>query len=81
MRRGRAYRKGLCKFWPSPESLYQTFPITPNDPKVCASDCPSRYCISNMCIESYFAENHFPLLRPLRYDTAPAAFEISGDLG
>ena len=81
MQKGRAFKKGMCRFWPTPECIYQTFNVAAGDQKICSDKCSTRHCISNLCIESYFEENHFPLLRPLVYDTSPAAFEISDDLG
>ena len=81
MRKGRAYKKGMCRFWPTPESLYPTYPIETGETSKCPSGCTARYCLSNFCLETYFHSCHFPLLRTLHYSTAPADFLPSTQLG
>ena len=67
--------------WPSPDSLYKTFTVRKDDERVCEADCSARHCLANMCVESYFDEIHFPLLRPLAYSSRRSDFQVSADLG
>ena len=52
MRRGRAFKKGMCKFWPTPECLYPAFTVVAGGPNVCPANCPARHCLANLCIDN-----------------------------
>ena len=80
MRRGPAYRQGMCRYWPTPEAIYESYGIPPGAENVCDGTCSKRHCLPNICIQEYFQDRHFPPLRPLAYPTTNAAFEISADL-
>ena len=79
MRKGPAFRKGMCRYWPTPESVYETYGIPAGADKVCDADCSSRHCLPNICIQSYFTDRHFPLLRPLVYPTNSTEFDRTID--
>lgn len=81
MRYSRGSQRGLFKYWPTPESIYQVYDLPKDAVTLCDSDCNQRYCLSNICIQRYFAYSHFPTMRPIRYSTTPTDFQPSADLG
>ena len=82
VRRGRMYcHQGMNRYWPSPDSIYVNYPVTAASENVCSGGCDSRYCLANFCIETYFHDCHFPLLRPLVYSTKRSQFQVSASQG
>ena len=81
MKHSRGAQRGLFKFWPTPESLYATYGISEGNPDLCEPGCTKRYCLPNVCVQRYFQFNHFPVIRPLVYNTSPDQFQESSALG
>ena len=77
----KAFKSGLISRWPSPESLYPIYKLSPKQQSICSPECKRRYCLIDICIEEQFHRHHFPINRPLDYVAQDLDCNESPDLG
>ena len=76
----KAFGSGLIQHWPSPESLYPVYEVPADQKRCCTPDCLKRYCLSDICLTTYFDSLHYPITRLIQYSTEAAMFEEDSQL-
>ena len=51
--------------YPTPESVYQFYPMPSGVSNKCVIGCPQTHCLYDICMTTYMDQNHFPIVRSI----------------